>query len=466
MLHVHFANKNMSTSETTVQSIEHITDAHVQVSFLVPEHSVEHEFKKTIQELSKDVRIPGFRKGKTPLAVIERKFTSDISKHVLKTLIADAAQSVFSPDGPEDIRKNQPISEPSLTKEPSLTRGSDFEFSLEYDIIPDISLPNLSDVEAESAEISVSDDDITEDLRALQERNADVRTKENETVALGDVVTLDYVELDDNKEEIPSTNRKGYTCTAGSDQLDLGPGIIGLKQNETKTMSIGPKKATRLARIHITNVSEKSLPELNDEFAQDVDDAFKTLADLKESFKQKKGEQADTLAQQYLSSNVFEVLLSACTCALPESLVQSEFSKHANQHIRSRFPDNPQEALDSGKITLEELHTTLDPIVEKSVKTHIILLTLSKDHDLDVSDDDVRTQIQTLHGDTQLTDEMIQKYKQMGFYNQIKSNLLEKKLSETISNAVTPISTKKFDSINSFLTNSENKPKNELKEDA
>ncbi len=442
----------------TTKTIEKISESHVRIAIEVPYETVNLTFAKAVADLTNDVQIPGFRKGKTPHAVIERKFADDIKKHVLQTLISQEYDALFNSTENADERPPIPISEPNVKEIPEIKKDAPLQFSFEYDVMPDFVLPDLESMSATSADIDVSDEDIADELRHLQEQNADVRKKQTNSIAKNDVITLDYVEHDDAGNEIEETRRKGFTCTAGDDALGLGDAVIGLEKDVTKTIDIEKEGTKKTAVITVSSISEKTLPELDDEFAQDINEEYATLDDLKRSLREKQKEQLVELQNRYFVSNILEQFMEQVTIALPESLINNEFSRQAEQYIRKHFPEDPQNALRDNKITQEELHTKLDADIEKSVKNQLILSKLIEQYTLQVTDGEIENEIKTLNGTTETTAEMIAQYKQYGLYERLRSMILERKLNAVILEKSTISDSKSFDSRKTFLNETSKAP--------
>lgn len=442
------------------KTIEKLSDARVRVEIEIPAEAVNTAFTNTITELARDVKIPGFRKGKIPHPVIERKFADDISKHVLQTLISKELDTLFATNKDDQEAVLNPISEPTLTKNPDLTKGAPLCFSLEYDVIPAFDLPELESINAKAATIAVSDEDIAEALTQLQEQNADIRTKDSGIVAAGDLVTLDYVENDATGNSIEESRKKGFTCVAGSDALGLQDALIGLKKNSPATIPASDEKTTKT--VTLTKISERSLPKLDDEFAQDVGEEYETLDDLKDSLKKKQKEQLAELQDSYFVANVFEKLSEYAKSDLPASLTNREFSKLADQYLRKHFPDDYQTALNENKITQEELHTELDELVEKNVKNQLVLSKLIERYTLNVSDEEVANEINTLSGESNPNPDMIEQYKQYGLYERFRNVLLERKLNKIVVTHAKVDTTQAFPSRQAFLNETSKEPTNKL----
>ena len=239
-------------------------------------------------------RIPGFRKGHVPVKVLEQKYGESLKQEIMGDLIDESLNQIFSEDDTGDIRP-LPYTQPRLEgdKLPALDLNADLTYTVVYDVFPKVEVKNFDGITVKEPQVTVGDKELQEELKAIQERNAVViDKKDGEKVAKDDIVTIDYSELDDAGNVIDGSAREGFVFTVGSGEniYKIDDDIIGMKKDESKEISktyaaddadkdLAGK--TKKIKVTVKAVKVRNLPALDDDLAQDVNEKYKTLDDLK-----------------------------------------------------------------------------------------------------------------------------------------------------------------------------------------
>ena len=266
----------------------------VKLTVTVEKSDVQETYKTILDKYVKNAQIPGFRKGHVPAAVLERKFSDALKQDALSEIIDKSLNEVF-----ENEKENRPLpyAQPVMEQFPELNLDSDLSYTVTFDVFPKIEVKDFSGITVKEPQVEITDKDIERELTAIQERNAVVMDKkDSETVAKDDIVTINYSELDENDKEIEGSKREGFVFTVGTGEniYKIDDEIIGMKKNETKqitkTYSKDEKDAdlagkTKKISVTVTSLKIRNLPALDDELAQDVNEKFKTLEDLKNDIK-------------------------------------------------------------------------------------------------------------------------------------------------------------------------------------
>jgi len=224
----------MVTVSKETNQLEHSA---VRLTLTIPKDDVRSEYDKLITDYSKSVQIPGFRKGKAPRDVLERKYGEALKGEALSHIIEHAITSVFEDEEFPKESRPLPYSTPQMEAQPNLNFDSDLVFSVTYDVLPQVVLGNWKGIDVEVPDVTLSDDDVKRELIAIQDRNAVVIDKDDSAVAMeNDVVTVDYCELDDEGNVISESMRKDFVFTLGSGYnfFKFDDDIIGMKKDQTK----------------------------------------------------------------------------------------------------------------------------------------------------------------------------------------------------------------------------------------
>ena len=328
--------------------IKKLENSSVQLTLTLGAAAIEEDYSKTIKDYAKKLTLKGFRPGKAPLSLIESKYGDAIREEVTFRLmeknLTDSYKDMDAKDRP------LPYSTPELQNEDALLPfkpNTDVTYSVIYDVLPEVKLPEYKGLEIEYEAKEVTDKEVDEEIERLRQQNAMVITK-NGAVADGDIVTVDYVELDADGKEIESTKRDDFTFTVGSSYnfYKLDKDIIGMKKGDTSVIEktygddsgMGTDYLGKTVKINVTikEVKIKEVPELDDDFAQDVKDEYKTVADLVKATKKQLEEEAENQNKGAKLDAIVKALLEKTEIAVPKSMVEAQLESDWQNFI-SRF---------------------------------------------------------------------------------------------------------------------------------
>lgn len=336
---------------TVSKEIKRLENSAVNLTITVKKDEVRSEYDKVLADYSKSIQLPGFRKGKAPRDVLERKFGNSLKEEVLARLLENATRTVFEDESFPQEDQPLPHSTPHVEGKPVLDFESDLTFSVVYEVFPKVVLGNWKSLEVEIPDVIISDDDVKRELEAIQERNAFVMDKDDSSLAeKGDVVTVNYCELDENGGVIADTEREGFAFTLGSgyNLFKFDDDILGMKKGETKDIEktypetfeyadIAGK--TKKLRITLAALKAKKLPDLDDEFAQDVDEKYNTLDDLKKAIRERLTNDVEGKLKRFKIDGLLEKIRATTPVDLPKSLVDSQIdNRMRNISQRTNMP--------------------------------------------------------------------------------------------------------------------------------
>jgi len=226
------------------------------------------------------------------------------------------------------------------------------------------------------------------------------------TVEDGDIVTIDYVEVDENSEEIAETSREDFVFTIGSgyNLYKLDEDLIGVKQNEEKVVEKefpedfeNPDLAGKKVRIkvNVTQVKEKQLPDLDDELAQDVSEEYKTLDDLKKDIRKRLKETANQHIRQQNVDAIVGKIRENTKMEIPESMIRAELGSSWSNFVSRSGASEEQllQILQEQGRTPEDLLTEWRPSVETSLESRLVLNMILEEEKIEVSDEELDKEI-------------------------------------------------------------------------
>ena len=308
---------------------EKLENSAEKLTVTLDKDDLQKAYDELLQHYAKEAVVKGFRKGKTPVSVIESRFGDAVKSETVMKAIDETWKELL------DAKEITPLpyAEPKLADEENLKPdwSENFTFSIAYDVEPKITLPDYKNVEVELPSVVVEEADIQKELTQIQDQNAVVVVKKSGGVEKNDIVTIDYSLLDENGDVMPKSEREDFVFTVGSgyNLYKLDDDIIGMNKGDEKIV----KKSFG---------EEENAPSLiDDELAQDVSEKFKTLDDLKTDIKERLQKAVDTKLKASKVETVLNKIAETTVFELPQSMIAAE-QDQAWQNFLSQ--NNLQEA--------------------------------------------------------------------------------------------------------------------------
>jgi trigger factor len=382
----------------------------VELTLTIPKDTVTGEYQKIVNKYAKTLQVKGFRKGKAPIAVIEKKYGSALQEEAMYTMIESTVEKTL--ENVEDDYKPLQYSTPTLVDEENLKFDSeaDFSFSLTYDIYPKFEIPEYTGHEITFPAVTIDDEPIQEELNKLLDQNAVVIEKEG-PAEKDSIVTVDYFEMDENDAMLDGTKREDYVFTVGTEYniYKFDDDIIGMKAGDTKIIekvfgadSEITEYAGKTVRVSVTLkvVKQRDIPELDDEFAQDVSEDYKTLDDLKQATRKKLEDGLEARIKETKISNLYDKLLENLTISTPESMIKAE-QENSWRNFASQSGMNEEQLLQilgmQGQ-TKENLLAEWKPQAEKSLTIQLMVDKITSNEKVEVADEEVTENAQLFEG--------------------------------------------------------------------
>lgn len=383
-------------------TVKKLSDTKVELTISLGSEELSAAEQVALTKMASDLKVPGFRKGKVPVSVAakhvnpaalqEQTLDNALSKAVAEAFMAEKIQALDRPA--VDVKKFVP--------------GQELEFTAEVEIIPPVKLGNYKKLKAKRQAVKVEDNEVEEIITRMRE-NFTEKTEVKRAAKEGDEAVIDFT---GKKDDVPFDGgaAKDFALKLGSGQFIPGfeEGVVGHKAGETFDLKLTfPKDyhAKELAgadvvfTVTLHKVNELSLPEVNDEFAAKCG-PFTSVDELKADIKREITAQKEREADEKLKDELVGELAEASKVALPELLIDDQ--------IRSIEQDLMQNLMYRG-LTLDSYLQTQKftdkddwrakearPAAEKRVKAGLVLAELSKELGVEVSHEELSTQIETM----------------------------------------------------------------------
>jgi trigger factor len=431
--------KHVSVSK----EITRLDKSAVKLTLTVDKEDVRSQYNELVNNYVKTLQIPGFRKGKVPREVLERKFGDSLKDEALNSIFGKTVSEVFEDESFPKDDQPLPYSTPRIDGEPVLDFENDLVFSVVYDVLPKLTVGPWKGLEVEVPDVSVTDEDIDRELAEIRERNAIVLDRDDGEAAVKDnVVTINYYELDDEKKPAPGSGREDFVFTLGSGYNLYGfdDDLVGMKKDETRDIvKTFPEDYTykELAgrtvtiRVTLTALKEKQLPELDDDLAQDVDEKYNTLEDLKNSIRDRLTKNLEKRLRNITVSKILEKVLESTPIDVPESMLRIELDARW-RNLAKRFNVSPEELeknLGSSDQGPEKIREEWKGDAEKALKSRLIVETLMKELALEASEEETEKEIEGLMSYSDAPAEDIKRYyEQENVRELLQDDIKERKL--------------------------------------
>ncbi|MGI6433616.1 MAG: trigger factor [Sphaerochaetaceae bacterium] len=389
------------------QKVKEIENSQAELSVTINKEALQKQYSTVLQKYMKTLQIPGFRKGKVPATVLEQKFGPTLKQESVFTTIDESVQEALKQV--DEKYRPLPYSTPALVDEEAIptTLEADLQFAVTYDIMPQFELPAYTDLEVEIPDVEISDEDITHEIEHLQEQNSMVVEK-NDPVATGDIVTIDYVELDAEGQAVEGSSREDYVFTIGSNTnlFELDDDLVGMKAGQSKLVKKTfaenykyPEYAGRSVDLNVTVkvVKFRDVPALDDEFAQDVSDEYKTVADLKKATKEKLEKNLEGGLKQKTLEAIADLMLSAVEFSVPDSMLQLELDATWRRFI-SQSGMNEEQALQFLAFQGQSKETFTSGWAEgvtKGIKTQLLMEKIKNKEEITIEEAELQSEVET-----------------------------------------------------------------------
>jgi len=349
----------------------------------------------------KDISLPGFRKGKVPMNMIEKMYGPGVFyEETANILISQAYRSAAQESG-EDI-----VSRPDI-EVTQIEKGKPFIFTAVVAVKPEVTLGRYIGVEVTEIDTQVTDEDVMNEIDRERENNARIINVEGRAIENGDTAVIDYegfsdgVAFDGGKAENHSLEIGSGSFIPGFEDQLIGRNVGDeVEVNVTFPESYhAPELAGKDAvfQVKIHEIKTKELPELDDEFAQDVSE-FDTVDEYMASVREKIQERKAAEAKQTQQEEALEKIVADSQMDIPSEMLDMQCENMINQYAQQMAQQglSLDQYLKIAGITLEELGDQVRPEAESRIRQDLVLEAIAKAEGIEIADEDVDAEIERM----------------------------------------------------------------------
>jgi trigger factor len=376
--------------ETTVKELP---DSRVRVDVDVDPQDVEGSIARTARELGKDMKLPGFRKGKVPPEmVVQRLGRQTVLTQALESSLGDWYERAMLESGVN------PVGDPKLDLPDLPDEGKPLRFSIEVAVRPEAELGEYKGVEVGREEPEVPEEAVETEINRLREGFARLNPVER-AARPGDVVLIDYEGKIDG-EPFEGGTARDYLLELGEGRVlpELEQGLEGAEGGDQRTIDVtfpdeypAEEVAGKTAQfdVEVKEVREKELPELNDDFASEASE-FETLSELREDISEKIRQLLDRQIAERFQQDALDAVVAQAKVELPESVVAAraeEMWRRVERQLRQQGMDPDSYLQVQGK-SREEMIEQARPDAEQALKREAVLEAVAAAEGIEITEED------------------------------------------------------------------------------
>lgn len=372
------------------------------LTFTVPSEDFEKGLDEAFKKVSKDVSLPGFRKGKIPRKMFESRFgVESLYQDALDFVLPDAYRKAIDA---EDIN---PIDQPEIDIE-EIERGKDVVLTAKIQIEPEVKLGEYKGLKVDELDTEVTDEDVENEINAMLESHSDMVIKEDGEIENGDLVKFDFDGYVDG-EAFDGGKAEDYELEIGSGNFIPGfeEGMLGLKVDDEKDVLVtfpedyhaehlAGKEATFKVKVH--SIKAKEVPELDEELLKELDKDVSSVEELRESVLKDLQAEKETARDNKLREDLIMLASDNSEVDIPEVMVKNETDRMVQEFSQNlaqqglNFEMYQQFSGQDEKALREQMKDD----ARKRVKTNLTLKQIAIDENFEVTDEELNAEAEKM----------------------------------------------------------------------
>ncbi len=370
--------------------VEEISGLTRKVTITLPGDQVKTKLEEAYSKLQKESKMKGFRRGKVPRSVIVKSYKPQVEAEVGEKLVQETYFDII------EKQELDPVVHPEIL-EPSFNDDGTFTYVAQIDVRPKFELVDYKGIEVEKPDSTVDEAAVDFEISSMQREMAALKSVEGRSVEMGDVVIVDYQGFHKG-HPMKQVKNDDYTVDVGSGRMgqEFEAKLVGMNGGEEAQHEVDfPEKHPNpiLAgkkvefRVKLKDIKERVLAELDDEFAKDVNEQFKTLDELKAAIRERLQADKESAADGELTDRIMQKLLEKNQFDVPERLVRFEVEEMIKQTEQQLEKSGMN--LEAAGMNREELEKNNRAVAVQRVTGDFILKKIAEVEEIKVNDEDL-----------------------------------------------------------------------------
>jgi trigger factor len=410
-------------------NVEEVTSTSRRLKITIPEDVIQAEIKSIYDKIRVTTKIPGFRPGKAPQSILEKRFKKNVEAEVIEKIVPQYYMSAIKE------AKLEPVTYPNIEEQLDFKPGEPLSFSVTVEVKPEMGDINFEGIALKKKSYSVEEDEIEKSLSMLQENKALFSVSE-EALKEGDMSVLDSEAYIDDKLE-DNLSYKEYPLLIGSEEMpkEFSDALIGKKKGDSIEVKIPfesdhPNKSIAgkevVFKVEVKETKKKNLPPIDDELAKEAE--CETLDELKGKIRENLGKRKESQINLEYKKDILDELLKRHKFDVPDSMVNGEIESLIQQEKENAGRTGAKVKSD------DELKTEFTEKAKSNVRSVILLETIGKNENIEVSDADTKSAIEEIAVRNHLNVEEVTKLYAVreGSMDALKSRLFADKVLDHI----------------------------------
>ena len=394
---------------------------------------VKQKLDEAYKQLQQTVQIQGFRKGKAPLWIVRAKYKDYVEEQVAKQLADETLKEALDKAGVK------PVADIFLENYEVSEKDGKLKYVVSFEVAPEFELKNVEGVEVEVPKIEFKEEMVEEELQRLREANAVWEPKEeNEPAEEGDLLVLEYEVEEVGKEGEKVKQETSVILGQGMLRPEVEEALKGKKSGdevELKELPLYDQQGKEIGkvniRIKVKEIKKKVLPELNDEFAQEL--GYDNLEELKKKIEEDLKQKIEKLRESVIEDRVADKLVEMHEIEVPQTLLRREISFLVERRLR----ELQAYGIDTRYVDIRKIAEEAKPIAEANIKLRFILDKYAEQNNIQPTEEDIEEQYKELAEQYGTTVEEIKKYfQEQGLEEVVKEDAKRKKALKDIISKV------------------------------
>ena len=382
-------------------TVENLEKSMAKLTIEVAAEEFEKAMQKAYMQQKNSISIPGFRKGKVPRQMVEKMYGPGIFYEDAANIVLPGAYEEGAKESGLDITSSPEIEVTQVEK------GKPFIFTAVVALRPEVKLGNYKGLEVPRNDVSVSDEELEKELRKEQEKNGRQITIDDEAAQDGDTVTMDYKGTIDG-EAFEGGSAQGANLTLGSGTFIPGfeEQLVGVKAGETKEVHVTfpedyhaeeLKGKEAVFTCDVIKISRTELPELNDEFAQDVSE-FDTIDEYKEDLRKQLQQRKENAAKQSRRDNALSRAARAAEIEIPAPMLETRAVDMVNNFARQLAAQgmNLEQYMQYTGSNAEMMREQVKPQAEIQIRNELVLDEIAKAEGIEVTEEEILAEVEEM----------------------------------------------------------------------
>lgn len=374
-----------------------------KLTFEIAPDKVKEGLDEAFTKVKKNLNVPGFRKGKVPRQIFNRMYGEEaLYQDAVNILLPDAYSAAIAET------KIKPVDQPKVDVE-SLEKDKPWVLTAIVTVEPEVEVGAYKNLEVAAQSTEVTEKEVTDELEKKRAQQAELVLKEDEPAAKGDTVIIDF-DGKLNGESFDGGKSDNYSLELGSNSFVPGfeDQLIGHKAGDDVQVKVtfpedyqaeDLKGKDVVFDVKIHEVKEKQLPELDDDFAKDVDEEVDTLEELKAKTKEKLQEDKNQAAKDAIQDEAInQAVENAKIGPIPQSMLDEDIDRQTQEYLSGMQQQgiNPETYYKLTGSSEADLRKQFEQGAEKRVKTSLVLEAIVAKENVEVSDEEIKQEIDNL----------------------------------------------------------------------